>query len=395
MGKIRRTPYTFFYLEDEYQLDLPALLRGEVPRPGPEAQIVALAVLTGERHRLAPEELELLLSVPAEQWIDERCHDRTLVKELSHKGLLVSDRRNARLGRLRKRDESMSACEWNLSAAMYHYITQWSGVDTTGGVTDDQLLADRTRAAAEAFVAQHGPPPSVFSDVSGARTIRLPGTKRHGALYRTLTERRTTRAFQHERPVRLEQLDTVLRYVFGSHGCARTAADLVCMKRTSPSGGGLHPIEVYPIVSNVSDVPAGVYHYDVRDHALVLRSELEPDEARRTATDFTCGQGYFGAAHVSFVLTARFYRNHWKYRRHQKAYAGILMDAAHLSQTLYLVSCDLGLGAYVTIALNARDIEHRLELDGVSEGVIAMTGCGWRAPTGSPLELQAIPDSLA
>ena len=78
-----------------------------------------------------------------------------------------------------------------------------------------------------------------------------------------------------------------------------------------------------------------------------------------------CGQSYFGTAAVSFVLTARFYRNHWKYRRHQKAYAGILMDAAHLSQTLYLVSDDLGLGAYVTIAINARDIEARLGLDGV------------------------------
>ncbi len=395
MARIRRTPYAFFYLEDKYLVDLSALLRAEVPRPAPEAQVVALAVLTGERHRLPPEELALLLSVSAEQWVDEARYDRALVKDLSEKGLLVSDRRTARLARLRQRDESMSACEWNLYAAVYHFMTQWSGVDTSGGVTDDQVLADRTREAAEAFVAEYGPPPSVFADVTGARTIRLPDGKRTGALYKTLTARRTTRAFAHDRPVTLEQLDTVLRYVFGSHGCARTSANVVCMKRTSPSGGGLHPIEVYPIVSNVADVPAGVYHYNVRDHALTLLSELDPDQARRMATDFACGQGYFGGAHVSFVLTARFYRNHWKYRRHQKAYAGILMDAAHLSQTLYLVSCDLGLGAYVTIAINARDIEEQLGFDGVGEGAIAMTGCGWPAPPGSPLELQAIPDPPA
>jgi SagB-type dehydrogenase family enzyme len=164
------------------------------------------------------------------------------------------------------------------------------------------------------------------------------------------------------------------------------------MKRTSPSGGGLHPIEVYPIISNVSGVPAGIYHYNVREHALALLSELQPREACATATEFACGQNYFGAAHVSFVLTARFYRNHWKYRRHQKAYAGILMDAAHLSQTLYLVSGELGLGAYLTIAINTRDIEGRLELDGVNEGAIAMTGCGLRARTPSPLELLPIPD---
>src|SRR5205085_9770337 len=94
----------------------------------------------------------------------------------------------------------------------------------------------------------------------------------------------------------------------------------------------------------------------------------------------------------TFILTARFYRNHWKYRRHQKAYAGLLMDAAHLSQTLYLVSTELNLGAFVTIAINARDIEERLGIDGVTEGVIAMTGCGRRMPGESPLELRFSPE---
>ncbi len=148
----------------------------------------------------------------------------------------------------------------------------------------------------------------------------------------------------------LEQLDTVLRYVFGCHGydgrcrmsCAssaraRRAAAYIRSRRTRSS------------TTSRASTP-GIYHYNARDHELVLLSELEPAEGRRMATSFMCGQSYFGTAHVSFVLTARFYRNHWKYRRHQKAYAAILMDAAHLSQTLYLVSAELGLGAFITIA---------------------------------------------
>ena len=109
------------------------------------------------------------------------------------------------------------------------------------------------------------------------------------------------------------------------------------------------------------------------------------------ATSFMCGQDYLGTAHVSFVFTARFFRSYWKYRRHQKAYATILMEAGHLSQTLYLVSADLGLGAFVTSAINSRDIEARLGLDGVSEGVLAMAGCGCRGPDGSPWDLHASP----
>jgi nitroreductase len=52
------------------------------------------------------------------------------------------------------------------------------------------------------------------------------------------------------------------------------------------------------------------------------------------------------------------------------------MDVAHLSQTLYLVAADLGLGAFVTAAINTANIEERLGLDGYREGVLAILGCG-------------------
>jgi SagB-type dehydrogenase family enzyme len=113
---------------------------------------------------------------------------------------------------------------------------------------------------------------------------------------------------------------------------------------------------------------------------------LGEEEAMALAADFTCGQNYFGTAHVSFVMTARFPRNHWKYPKQQKAYPVILMDAAHLSQTHYLVATGLGLGAYVTIAINSLDVEERLGLDGITEGAVAMAGCGKQRPQGSPFE---------
>ena len=112
---------------------------------------------------------------------------------------------------------------------------------------------------------------------------------------------------------------------------------------------------------------------------------------RELATAFTCGQDYFGDAHVSFVLTSRFERCYWKYRETDKAYAAILAEVGHLSQTQYLVAAELGLGSYVTLAVNSHDIEARLGLDGVDEGVVAMTGCGPRTPGHSPLELRFTP----
>src|SRR5262249_10346024 len=80
------------------------------------------------------------------------------------------------------------------------------------------------------------------------------------------------------------------------------------------------------------------------------------------------------------IMAARFYRNFWKYRQHRKAYSVVLMDVAHLSQTFYLVCAQLGLGAFLTAAINHVNIEEHLGLDGFAEGGIALTGCG--APTG-------------
>lgn len=142
----------------------------------------------------------------------------------------------------------------------------------------------------------------------------------------------------------------------------------------------------YPIIANVAGVAAGVYHYNARDHSLELLVELPDGQSGALATKFMCGQTYFGSAHVSIIITARFSRNHWKYRRHQKAYASILVDAAHLSQTLYLVSGDLGLGAFVTAAINSREIGEYLGRDGIDEGAVLMVGFGKRARERSALE---------
>jgi putative peptide maturation dehydrogenase len=386
MAKVRRTAYVFFYLEDDYVIDAGALLGGAVPAPAAESKILALAILTGRSHQITRRQLELLSSIPVGGWTDEAGLDNGLTADLVAKGLLLIDGDDAMRDGLRKRDEALSANQWNIYAALYHYMTQWSGVDIWDGDERDVEFAARSRSAVETYVAEHGVPSAAFAQPRGNGSVPLPGHDRDGPLYRALLARRTTRSFDTGAPMTLEQLDTVLRYVFGCHGIRSTVGEILMIKRTSPSGGGLHPIEAYPIVSNVSGVPPGIYHYNVREHSLTLLSELDAAVARSTAATFMCGQSYFATASVSFVLTARYYRNHWKYRRHQRAYAGILMDAAHLTQTLYLVSGELGLGAFVTIALNARDIEQRLGLDGVSEGVIAIAGCGPRAPGRSPLE---------
>ena len=329
---------------------------------------MALALLTGERHAISQSEFDLLMSVPADRWVTTAAPDHDLVGSLIGKGLLVSDSDDPDDKRLRGRDEGLSDNYWNLYAALYHYMTQWSGVQIDADDTEEGTTRE--------LLARFGPPPSPFGESRGGTTLPLPNVERDGELFRTLRARRTVRSFDLGSSMTLDQLSTVLRYVFGYHGFADTAPEVVCVNRTSPSGGAMHPVEAYPIITDVAGIEPGIYRYDPRAHSIELLESLEQREGRRLATSFMCGQSHLGGAHVSFVLAARFQRNHWKYRWHQRAYAAILMDAAHLSQTLYLVSTELGLRAFVTVAINGRDIEERLGLDGIGEGVIAMTGCG-------------------
>ncbi|MGO4780980.1 nitroreductase family protein, partial [Lysobacter sp. 2RAB21] len=61
-----------------------------------------------------------------------------------------------------------------------------------------------------------------------------------------------------------------------------------------------------------------------------------------------------------------------------KAYRALVLDSGHLSQTLYLSATELGLGAFVTSAINEIDIEQAFGLDPLVEGPLAICGFGWR-----------------
>lgn len=388
MKRVRRTEYLFFFCHDGRFLDIGQMLRGVV-RLAPLKQLYAVSILAGKEVPLTGEELDAVLSVPADHWVDVHGMNTTVLERLVRNGLLVADGDEEEALEFRRRDELLSASEWNLYGALYHFLTKWRDVDVTGlgdgGAADE--LPPLTRKMIEDFVSRHGRPPEPFHAVDDPLDVRaLPLVRKDGELYALLEKRKTTRAFDRETPMELEQLAIVLYHVFGCHGYAPIIGDMFSLKRTSPSAGALHPIEAYPLVANVDGLDPGLYHYRSQDHALELVARLAAAEANRVASHFMCRQTYFGAASVSFVLTARFYRSFWKYRRHQKGYAALLMDAAHLSQTLYLVCADLGLGAFVTTAVNAHNIEERLGLDGWSEGVLAMAGCGPRASGRGPLE---------
>jgi putative peptide maturation dehydrogenase len=386
MARVRRTRYLAFSRQDDVFPDLPAFLRGE-GRLASVPQTYAISILRGEEYPISEEELDFVLSLPSDHWAESEGMDQRMLDRLARLGLVLTDREDAALEELVLRDRQLEDNEWNLYGALYHFMTKWRDVDLGAGSAGDGELPSRLLEDIEEFVSRHDPPPAAFHALTRPRAVHeLPLVERRDGLYEALAKRKTTRGFDSRARLTREQLATVLYYVFGCHGYAPMAGKGLMLRRTSPSGGGLHPIEVYPLIAGVEAIDPGLYHYNALDHSLELVCELGERELGKTAGEFVCGQGYFASAQVLFVMTARFYRSFWKYRRHQKAYAALMMDAAHLSQTLYLVAAELGLGAFVTAAVNGANIEQRLGIDGVTEGVIAVSGCGTPAHRHSAFE---------
>jgi putative peptide maturation dehydrogenase len=391
MGRVRRPRYLCFFFDDFPFLDVDQLLCG-VLEPVTVQQICALSILRGEAIPLSTDEFQLVASTPSDDWVESV--DEETTRRLALKGVLLSDETNPELEALRARHESLETATWNLEAALYYFLSKWHGIDLRrlAGQDETSELLPPTDEAVQAFVDSVGLPPVAFHSVARPFAVHaLPLVERDGDLYDVLLRRETTRSFDRGASLTLQELAVVLRYVFGYHGYMPLLGQVTTLKRTSPSAGGFHPIEAYPLITAVEELEPGLYHYNGAEHSLELLAPLTVDEARSVATTFVCGQTYFGDAQVMLVLAARFDRAFWKYRNHRKALTALLMDAAHLSQTLYLVATELGLGAFVTAAINNTDIEERFGIDGYREGVLAVCGFGRPAAERSPFDPEFLP----
>jgi putative peptide maturation dehydrogenase len=395
MPRIRRSVYVFFHRYDAPFLAPDDLVRGETEvRRAP--RLLAISVLRGAEFEIGESDFELLAAIPSDRWLDPdelATEDRPRLRELAELGLLVSTEDDPLLAELHRRDDQLTSGRWNIYAALFHSLTKWRDVDFRRELGPElEELPVQPAATVARLVELHGLPPPHFHVAEQALSeVELPLVSTEGGLFEALSRRKTARAFDREGAMTLDELATLLYQVFGCRGHAPLGPGLAALKKTSPSGGSLHPIEAYVLVRNVTGLEAGIYHYRTDRHALELLEGLSPADAEELAAQFTCGQSYFSHAGALFILTARFYRSFWKYRKHRRAYGVLLLDAGHLSQTLYLVCAELGLGAFVTAAVNGANIEERLGLEPFSEGVLAVCGCGRPGTAPSELEPEFLP----
>lgn len=298
-------------------------------------------------------------------------------------------------------DEDFRAQGWYAPAAVAHMAGRWEGIDGPGSMVEQDLDSN------EGVLRQHGlppplQPPMALPAAGAAPAIALPRVP-HDAFDALLDARATCRNFDPGAEVSLASFAQLMARVFGARGIGRPAPGFDVIKRTSPSGGALHPTDCWLILQRVEGIAPGLYRYRVDTHALepVVANIAPPqpgdvgvrvrqDEATRPWTRqelrafariAVAGQEFFADAPVMCVLAPCFRRNFWKYRNHAKAYRVCVLDVGHLSQTLQLCATQAGLGPFVTGAINEVDLERAFGMTACRQSPLVVCGFGKRAAT--------------
>ncbi|MDW0117894.1 SagB family peptide dehydrogenase [Sporosarcina thermotolerans] len=174
----------------------------------------------------------------------------------------------------------------------------------------------------------------------------------------------------------LSKLGHFLWYVFGltqfsesmmNLGSSDQALDLMQSKRRFvPSGGALYPNELY-VYLKIEDLPAGVYHYDVAHHRLLLLREGNFDSYISRALGNRCEVSEcFGTVFISTMFWKNFFKyNNFAYRL-QGLDAGVL-----IGQLLEVAKC-FGFAPCVYFQFLDRAINHLIGLSEQEESVYAV-----------------------
>ena len=378
--RVRRCKVLYLEPREKAEFDLESLLAGgNGMRHG--RHWFALAPHLGEEIEVDAVERELLGTLSPDEWTESGqldAADAVTLKRLLKTGLVVGA--GKRHAALRERDESLRGVYWHPLAATLHAFTRWHDADAVQATKNTG-----TETAGELRQVLGAPPVEALDRGDSEQRIALPRTVRNDFDH-LLARRATCRNFDAERPLPRALFAQLMERVFSAQSHVRVSDDTVFLKKTSPSGGGLHPVEAYLIVQKVEGVAPGLYHYHPIAHALEpLPAPDRPLHALAMAA--VAEQHWFANAHVMVLLAPRYDRNFWKYRNHAKAYRAITLEAGHLSQTLYLSATEAGLAAYITCAINEVPLEQAFALDPISSGALAICGFGWRGEEMVTMEL--------
>jgi SagB-type dehydrogenase family enzyme len=208
-------------------------------------------------------------------------------------------------------------------------------------------------------------------DAGAARTQLPPPPE--SALSRLIGLRQSCRAYL-PREMPLDAVSPLAVSAYGALQLAEMADGSNYLRRSVPSAGGLFPLEVYLFAQRVQGLEDGLYHYDVRGHALELvRAGNRFAELETVLYPYP----FVREANLIFALAAVFKRTQKKYG--PRGYRYILLEAGHSAQNICLAAAEQGLSSLCMGGFVDSRLNRILDLPPADEGVVYAVAAGYGA----------------
>ena len=206
--------------------------------------------------------------------------------------------------------------------------------------------------------------PSVFKDYPGVAPLSLPSDlslpeEKLSALLRSVQVRETVQEMD------VEALSLILRMAHTLTAKARSAGGDYYF-RSVASAGALYPTELYVATHSVRGLDDGLYHFAIHRHCLypIRAQDISSHVVRFTQTPDN------RIPHLTFFLSAIFFRSAWKYR--DRSYRYHLLDTGHLLENLVQALKTLRLPAHLSYEFDDNRVNELLGLDETKEVCLAV-----------------------
>lgn len=141
-------------------------------------------------------------------------------------------------------------------------------------------------------------------------------------------------------------------------------------RRAAASSGALYPTVTHVIVREVSGLPAGVYHYEPKSHALHHVRDRAPD---------------IGDAPFALAFSAIYYKSAWKYE--ERAYRYVLLDAGHVAANAIAAGRGLGLASRLAARFDDAQLADALGVELAKQGPLLVVAFGAERPAAAPAQV--------
>lgn len=207
-------------------------------------------------------------------------------------------------------------------------------------------------------------------------------------LWSLMKERMTSRVFDGS-SVSLEDFTILLYAGFGKthenwDEFKELGLEQPGIRKAHPSGGGIHPLELFVFVMNIQGLEKGIYYYNWDKNYLI---KLKDADLTFNLPYYLCDQFYTQGIACGLLITVNFSKVWGKYP-HSRNYRNVFLDVGHASQTILLTATALKILTWETAAFRDSELSTLINVDGKVICPVFFIGLGNGEKSSIPSEIK-------